>query len=108
MTAFFVTRRRVLETTKLSHFKGVHNIYVDDTSILCPPDLPLTPPRGCPRPTTTTARDVTAARIRKLTSLLDVSQALASPVNLKSAFHRVLEILERYHGTEPERHRVAP
>jgi len=37
--------------------------------------------------------------IRKLTSLLDVSQALASPVNVKSAFHRVLEILERYHGT---------
>jgi Nif-specific regulatory protein len=37
--------------------------------------------------------------IRKLTSLLEVSQALSSPVNLKSAFHRVLEILERYHGT---------
>jgi Nif-specific regulatory protein len=37
--------------------------------------------------------------VRKLTSLLDVSQALSSPVNLKSAFHRVLEILERYHGT---------
>ena len=36
---------------------------------------------------------------RRLTSLLDVSQALSSPVNLKSAFHRVLEILERYHGT---------
>jgi Nif-specific regulatory protein len=40
-----------------------------------------------------------SGEIRKLTSLLDVSQALASPVNLKSAFHRVLEILERYHGT---------
>jgi Nif-specific regulatory protein len=37
--------------------------------------------------------------IRKLTSLLEVSQALSSPVNLKSAFHRVLEILERYHRT---------
>ncbi len=37
--------------------------------------------------------------VRKLTSLLDVSQALATPVNVKSAFHRVLEILERYHGT---------
>ncbi|HEY7501991.1 MAG TPA: sigma 54-interacting transcriptional regulator [Vicinamibacterales bacterium] len=33
------------------------------------------------------------------TSLLDVSQALSSPVNLKSAFHRVLEILERYDAT---------
>jgi Nif-specific regulatory protein len=40
-----------------------------------------------------------SGEIRKLTSLLDVSQAMASPVNLKSAFHRVLEILERYHGT---------
>ena len=40
-----------------------------------------------------------SGEIRKLTSLLDVSQALASPINLKSAFHRVLEILERYHGT---------
>ncbi len=37
--------------------------------------------------------------VRKLTSLLEVSQALSSPVNVKSAFHRVLEILERYHGT---------
>jgi Nif-specific regulatory protein len=40
-----------------------------------------------------------SGEIRKLTSLLDVSQALASPVNLKLAFHRVLEMLERYHGT---------
>jgi Nif-specific regulatory protein len=40
-----------------------------------------------------------SGEIRKLTSLLEVSQALASPPNLKSAFHRVLEILERYHGT---------
>ena len=40
-----------------------------------------------------------SGEVRKLTSLLDVSQALSSPVNLKSAFHRVLEILERYHGT---------
>jgi Nif-specific regulatory protein len=40
-----------------------------------------------------------SGEIRKLTSLLDVSQALSSPVNIKSAFHRVLEILERYHGT---------
>jgi Nif-specific regulatory protein len=40
-----------------------------------------------------------SGEVRKLTSLLDVSQALSSPVNIKSAFHRVLEILERYHGT---------
>jgi Nif-specific regulatory protein len=40
-----------------------------------------------------------SGEVRKLTSLLEASQALSSPVNLKSAFHRVLEILERYHGT---------
>jgi Nif-specific regulatory protein len=40
-----------------------------------------------------------SGEVRKLTSLLDVSQALSSPANIKSAFHRVLEILERYHGT---------
>jgi Nif-specific regulatory protein len=40
-----------------------------------------------------------SGEVRKLTSLLEVSQALANPVNLKSAFHRVLEILERFHGT---------
>ena len=57
-------------------------------------------PAGGPRrPTPTTARARQSGEIRKLTSLLDVSQALASPANLKSAFHRVLEILERYHGT---------
>ena len=40
-----------------------------------------------------------SGEIRKLTSLLDVSQAISSPVNVRSAFHRVLEILERFHGT---------
>jgi Nif-specific regulatory protein len=40
-----------------------------------------------------------SGEVRKLTTLLEVSQALSSPVNVKSAFHRVLEILERYHGT---------
>ena len=40
-----------------------------------------------------------SGEIRKLTSLLDVSLALGSPVNLKSAFHRVLEMLERYPQT---------
>jgi Nif-specific regulatory protein len=41
-----------------------------------------------------------SGEVRKLTSLLEVSQALATPANIKSAFHRVLEILERHHGTE--------
>ncbi len=54
------------------------------------------------RPSAPDADDRTkrhSGEVRKLTSLLEVSQALASPPNLKLAFHRVLEILERYHGT---------
>jgi Nif-specific regulatory protein len=55
------------------------------------------------RPRPSSERDDRAQRhsgeVRKLTSLLEVSQALSSPANIKSAFHRVLEILARYHGT---------
>jgi len=40
-----------------------------------------------------------SGEVRKLTTLLEVSQALSNPANLISAFHRVLEILERYHRT---------
>ncbi|HXG64637.1 MAG TPA: sigma 54-interacting transcriptional regulator [Blastocatellia bacterium] len=36
--------------------------------------------------------------IRKLTTLLEISQTLSGTLNLKSALHRVLEILERHHG----------
>src|SRR5437867_12941448 len=36
--------------------------------------------------------------IRKLTSLVDMSQALSGTLDLKAALHRVLEILERHHG----------
>jgi Nif-specific regulatory protein len=36
--------------------------------------------------------------IRKLSSLLEISQALSGILNLKSALHRVLEILEQHHG----------
>ena len=36
--------------------------------------------------------------IRKLTSLVDVSQALSGTLNLRSGLHRVLEILERHHA----------
>ena len=35
---------------------------------------------------------------RRLATLLDVSQALSGTLNLKSALHRVLEILGRHHG----------
>jgi Nif-specific regulatory protein len=35
---------------------------------------------------------------RRLSTLLEVSQALSGTLNIKSAFHRVLEILGRHHG----------
>src|SRR4051812_19208846 len=38
-----------------------------------------------------------SGEIRKLTSLLEASQALANATNFKAALHRVLEILERSH-----------
>jgi Nif-specific regulatory protein len=39
----------------------------------------------------------TTGEIRRLTTLLEVSQALSNALDLKGAFHRVLETLERYH-----------
>jgi Nif-specific regulatory protein len=36
--------------------------------------------------------------LRRLTTLLEVSQALSGTLNLKHSLHRVLEILERHHG----------
>jgi Nif-specific regulatory protein len=36
--------------------------------------------------------------IRKLTTLVETSQALSGTLNLKAALHRVLEILERHHS----------
>ena len=39
-----------------------------------------------------------APEIRRLSSLLDISQALSGTLNLKSAMHNVLEILARHHG----------
>jgi Nif-specific regulatory protein len=51
--------------------------------------------------TTATARaprtDATS-EIRKLSTLLDASQALSGTLDLKAALHRVLEILGRHHG----------
>ena len=40
----------------------------------------------------------TTSEIRKLTSLLEISQALSSTLNFKAALHRVLEVLERHHN----------
>src|SRR3954467_4327578 len=36
---------------------------------------------------------------RRLSTLLEVSQALSGTLNLRSALHRVLEILAKHHGT---------
>jgi Nif-specific regulatory protein len=35
---------------------------------------------------------------RRLSTLLEVSQALSGTLNLKSALHRVLEVLAKHHG----------
>ena len=35
---------------------------------------------------------------RRLSTLLEVSQALSGTLNLKSALHRVLEVLANHHG----------
>src|SRR6188474_349860 len=45
----------------------------------------------------TTATPPQTGEIRKLTSLLEVSQALGSATNFRAALQRVLEILERSH-----------
>jgi Nif-specific regulatory protein len=40
-----------------------------------------------------------ARESRRLSTLLEISQALSGTLNLRSALHRVLEILAKYHGT---------
>jgi Nif-specific regulatory protein len=42
---------------------------------------------------------VQARESRRLTTLLEVSHALSGTLNLRSALHRVLEILAKHHGT---------
>jgi Nif-specific regulatory protein len=42
---------------------------------------------------------VHARESRRLSTLLEVSQALSGTLNLRSSLHRVLEILAKYHGT---------
>jgi Nif-specific regulatory protein len=42
---------------------------------------------------------VQARESRRLSTLLEVSHALSGTLNLRSALHRVLEILARHHGT---------
>jgi Nif-specific regulatory protein len=47
---------------------------------------------------TTRSADATASEIRKLSTLLEASQALSGTLDLKAGLHRVLEILGRHHG----------
>src|SRR2546425_10748347 len=42
--------------------------------------------------------DARARETRRLSTLLDVSQALSGTLNLKASLHRVLEILAHHHG----------
>src|SRR3954470_1020533 len=42
---------------------------------------------------------VHARESRRLSTLLEVSQALSGTLNLRSALHRVLEVLAKHHGT---------
>ena len=53
---------------------------------------PTTSPQPSGEPAST--RD----EIRKLSSLVDISQALSGTLNLRAGLHRALEILERHHA----------
>jgi Nif-specific regulatory protein len=44
------------------------------------------------------APDAAGSEARRLSTLLEVSQALSDTLNLKASLHRVLEILARHHG----------
>jgi len=52
------------------------------------------------RPVPPPAVDAPAREARRLSTLLEVSQALSGTLNLKASLHRVLEILARHHGAE--------
>jgi len=51
-----------------------------------------------PKPRKPGPENTQAPEIRRLSSLLEISQALSGTLNLKSALHRVLEILAKYNG----------
>src|SRR3954466_6165381 len=50
------------------------------------------------RPPAPSDVDAPTREVRRLSTLLEVSQALSGTLNLKSSLHRVLEILARHHG----------
>jgi Nif-specific regulatory protein len=45
-----------------------------------------------------TTMEEQSGEVRKLSTLVEISQALSGAVNLKPCLHKVLEILERHHG----------
>jgi Nif-specific regulatory protein len=51
-----------------------------------------------PVPKWTEPAEAHAGEVRKLSTLLEASQALSATLDLKEALHRVLEILGRHHG----------
>ena len=57
---------------------------------------PMTTVRA--RPVAPPDVDAPAREARRLSTLLEVSQALSGTLNLKASLHRVLEILARHHG----------
>ncbi len=52
-----------------------------------------------PKPAAAAPGDAVAREARRLATLLEISQALSGTLNQKAAFHRVLEILARHHGS---------
>src|SRR6266540_3063728 len=56
------------------------------------------PTRTSPRPPVTAPADGPAREGRRLSTLLEVSQALSGTLNLKASLHRVLEILAHDHS----------
>src|SRR5438105_10648604 len=56
------------------------------------------PGRSTRPPVPTPDVDAPAREARRLSTLLEVSQALSGTLNLKASLHRALEILARHHG----------
>jgi len=55
-------------------------------------------PRGGERSGKHITMEEQSGEIRKLSTLVEISQALSGALNLKPGLHKVLEILERHHG----------
>jgi len=63
-----------------------------------PLSSPVPPVPADREPDFDSPRGAPSGEIRKLTTLLETSQALSGTLNLRAALHRVLEILGRHHG----------